>query len=71
MTSHKTYFIEGDIDQWVNPSDQLLNQIIEDYEEGRFTAFEEIHGTFLKAINRRHQLEQHCCLWFFTMINSF
>ena len=51
LDPNKTYFIEPDIDPWVNPSDQLLNQIIEDYNEGRFTAFEEIHGTFLKAIN--------------------
>lgn len=55
---NKTYFIESDIEQWVNPSDALLEQIIDDYNHGNFSTFEKIQDTFIRAIERRRLLEQ-------------
>lgn len=55
---NKTYFIESDIDQWVQPSDVLLEQIIDDYNHNNFNTFEKIQDTFIKAIQRRRLLEQ-------------
>lgn len=55
---NKTYFIESDIDPWVNPSDALLKQIIDDYHRNNFITFEKIQDTFVKAIQRRGLLEQ-------------
>ncbi|WP_068467411.1 S41 family peptidase [Candidatus Protochlamydia phocaeensis] len=54
----KTYFIESDIQQWTHPSDQLLNQLIEDYNSDNFRIFEDIQAALVKAIQRRRLLEQ-------------
>lgn len=55
---NKTYFIQSDIEQWVKPSDELLEQIITDYNNGNFSTFENIQNTFIKAIQRRRSIEQ-------------
>lgn len=55
---NKTYFIESDIDQWVNPSDELLEQIVNEYNNSNFSTFEKIQDTFIKAIQRRRSIEQ-------------
>jgi len=54
----KTYFIEPDIEIWLNPSDQLVDKTLQDYEKGNFSTFEEIFQVMIKAIDRRHQLEK-------------
>ena len=54
----KTYFIESDIHQWLEPSDALLNQVMTDFDNGDFKTFEEIFQVMLKAIDRRHRLEK-------------
>lgn len=53
----KIYFIEPDIHQWLNPSDELLQQILNDYNNSNFHVFEEIYEQMLNAIQRRHRLE--------------
>lgn len=55
---NKTYFIETDIEEWIHPSDALLQSVIEEYNHDNFKTFEKIHDTFIKAIERRRQLEQ-------------
>ncbi len=55
---NKTYFIESDIDEWVNPSDALLQQIVNEYNQHNFSTFEQIQDAFIKAIERRHLIEQ-------------
>ncbi|MFI5343109.1 MAG: S41 family peptidase [Chlamydiales bacterium] len=55
---NKTYFIESDISLWVEPSDVLLNQLIENYYKHNFTLFFNIQDTLVKAIKRRRQLEK-------------
>ncbi|MFI0434377.1 MAG: S41 family peptidase [Parachlamydiaceae bacterium] len=55
---NKTYFIESDIEEWIHPSDALLEQMINDYNHNKFTTFEKIHQVFIKAIERRRLIEQ-------------
>lgn len=55
---NKTYFIESDIEEWLNPSNALLQQIIDDYNNQKFGTFEKIQAAFIKAIDRRRSLEK-------------
>lgn len=54
----KTYFIEADILKWTQPSEQLLQEIINAYQKHRYPIFEEIHQCFIQAIERRRLLEK-------------
>lgn len=54
----KTYFIESDIHQWLEPSDKLLEQIQREYKQSDFHTFEQIHELMARAIQRRHTLEK-------------
>ena len=58
LDPNKTYFIEPDIHQWLEPSDALIDQILNDYKKERYTVFEEIHDAMVTAIQRRHELEK-------------
>ncbi|MBJ7448816.1 MAG: PDZ domain-containing protein [Parachlamydiales bacterium] len=53
----KTYFIEEDISQWLNPSNEVLNQVIEGFPKGNFTTFSEIDQKMQTAIQRRRIFE--------------
>lgn len=55
---NKTYFIEADIEEWIHPSDTLLKQIVEDYNNSQFGTFEKIQNAFIQAIHRRRSLEK-------------
>lgn len=54
----KSYFIEPDIHQWLNPSDQLLNKIQQEFNNNNFHVFELIYDAMGKAIQRRHGMEK-------------
>lgn len=54
----KTYFIESDIKEWVEPSDELLTQMLKDYDKSRFDVFEKIHAKMSETIQRRQELEK-------------
>src|SRR6185312_14414180 len=54
----KTYFVESDIHQWLEPSEALLNQTLRDINQHRFTAYEDMHLAMLHAIERRHELDK-------------
>ncbi|MEI8125678.1 MAG: S41 family peptidase [Parachlamydiaceae bacterium] len=54
----KTYFIEPDIHEWLEPSDALLDKALNDFNNGNYQTFHEIHAAMVKAINRRHELEK-------------
>ncbi len=58
LDPNKTYLIEPDIETWIRPSEVLLQQIIQDYDDSNFKIFEDIHETLVKAIDRRRHLEQ-------------
>lgn len=53
----KTYFIKSEILKWIEPSDELLASVLTDYNNGHYTAFEEILQVVVEAINRREKLE--------------
>lgn len=54
----KSYFIESDISEWENPSDQLLKKVLTDYNNSNFKEFERIHDVMGLAIERRRRLEK-------------
>jgi carboxyl-terminal processing protease len=58
----KTYFIEPDIHQWLDPSEEDLNKILQEYQAGNFEAFEEIHSVLIRAIDRHRRLEEQISL---------
>jgi carboxyl-terminal processing protease len=53
----KTYFIEPDIEIWLNPTEPQLEKIIANYNNGNFEVFYTIQETFEKAIVRHQSLE--------------
>ena len=55
---NKTYFIQSDIEQWTNPSEALLQKVVDDFEAHNFSTFEKIQDVFTKAILRRRLIEQ-------------
>ncbi|MBA3957284.1 MAG: PDZ domain-containing protein [Parachlamydiaceae bacterium] len=58
LDPNKTYFLEIDISQWINPSPELLDQVLADYNKSQFLIFFQIHDKMIQAINRRHLLEK-------------
>lgn len=54
----KTYFIESDIKQWLEPSDALIDQVLSDYKNGRFDVFAQINEVMVLAIQRRRLFEK-------------
>lgn len=54
----KTYFLESDIDLWLNPSQAVLDQALEGYKKEDFSVFEQIHDKMLTVIKRRNLLEK-------------
>ncbi len=59
LDPNKSYFIEADISQWLHPSDELLSQILQDYNRNNFREFEQIHQVMKQCIQRRHELEKN------------
>lgn len=53
----KTYLIKSDIDQWLNPSAALQQQVIIAFQKSQFSVFEEIYKQMVKAVERRRKLE--------------
>lgn len=53
----KSYFIETEVDRYLNPSDDTLQAVVYDFKHKRFTAFEEIHSLFQEAVKRRGPIE--------------
>lgn len=58
LDPNHSYFLEPEIVKWLKPSQELLTQTLEGYKKEDFSVFEEIHGTMLKAIERRRILEK-------------
>ena len=53
----KCYFTQTDLAIYLNPSNELLNQIVVEYQKQQFTTFQVLYDTFLNAIDRREALE--------------
>lgn len=58
LDPNKIYFIESDIDPWINPSQALLDKTLKQYNSGDFSLFFQIRNQMLKAIARRKQLDK-------------
>ncbi len=54
----KTYLLESDIAQWLNPSPALLSTATKGINNEDFTTFEIIHSTMIAAIERRNAIEK-------------
>ena len=54
----KTYFVTEDIQRWLEPSDDYVEKILENYKNSDFSAFEEIHDSMVAAIHRRRHLNE-------------
>ena len=52
-----TYFIESEVTEYENPSEELLDQIAEEFRKEQFTTFQAICDTMIFAIDRRNKLE--------------
>ena len=57
LDPYKTYFLEGEISKWLNPSNVLLEQIAKDFEYSKFPAYEEIFNLMQSCIDRRNRFE--------------
>jgi carboxyl-terminal processing protease len=54
----KIYFIEADIDPWINPSQTFLQTSLKQYNDGDFRLFYSIQDKMVDSIERRHQLDK-------------
>lgn len=53
----KTYLIQEEVDQWENPSDDLVEKLISNYKKETFEHFNAIYQTMIQAIERRQKIE--------------
>lgn len=53
----KTYFVEGEIADWISPSETVLQRGLIGFKNNDFSLFQEIHFVFLNAIERRNAIE--------------
>lgn len=54
----KTYFTAPDIEQWLSPSDSFLDATLADIEHGNFQVFVGMQNAMVRAIDRRHRLQE-------------
>ncbi len=59
----KTYFIEGEIAEWLNPSESLLQKALTGFKSGDFSCFYEIHARYIQAVERRNGIEEEIATW--------
>ncbi len=53
----KTYLFESETSKWIEPSPELLNQLVSCFKKGDFHFFQNIHAVMIQAIERRNKLE--------------
>lgn len=58
LDPYKTYFLEGEISKWLNPTNALLEQVTKDFEYSKFPAYEEIFNLMQSCIDRRNRFEE-------------
>jgi carboxyl-terminal processing protease len=54
----KSYLLESDIQQWLEPSEELLETILKEFNQSNFKTFADIQTVMGQAIARRHELEK-------------
>ncbi len=58
LDPNKTYFIESDLSEWLEPSDPFLQKSLDEYNKGNFQLFHSIHNKMVQAIQRRRLLDK-------------
>lgn len=53
----KTYFIKEEIDPFLNPSDELLEETLSAFYKSQFDHFDKLHQLMLAAMERRGKIE--------------
>lgn len=53
----RIYLLEAEVAKWIDPSDELIEQIRRSMEKGDFSHFAEIHSQMAVAVSRWHALE--------------
>lgn len=58
LDSHKSYFIESDIEKWIHPSRVLTIKVLREIKRGDFEEFEKMQEAMKSVIARRNALEE-------------
>ena len=58
LDPHKTYFLAEEVENFVNPDKKLVRDALNDYSKANFKVFGQIYAQYIKAIDRREQLEE-------------
>lgn len=58
LDATKTYLLDGEVAQWLNPSEHTLQSVQQGVMGGDFTPFLAIHAQMAKAVERRRVLEK-------------
>lgn len=58
LDPNKSYFIQSDIEKWINPSDDYVKEVLKQFKQSNFEAFEDIDQAMVKAIYRRREIEK-------------
>jgi len=53
----KVYLLENEVQSWVNPSEALLKEVVDNFKKADFSIFNQIYETMVHAIERRNLLE--------------
>lgn len=53
----KCYFLEGEVAEWTDPAETLLQSILTDFKKGDYTVFHQIFSELDAAVERRNRLE--------------
>ncbi len=53
----KTYFVRGEVEEWLEPSDGAAEAVLEGYRTKDYSAFEKLNGTLRRAVARRNRIE--------------
>lgn len=54
----KSYLTQSEVDRFINPSEELLNQALEEFYKSKFTLYNELYITMCRAIERRQKIEK-------------
>jgi len=55
----KSYFIESDIKQWIDPTDGNVEKVLREFNNHNYQTFDDIHAAMVRAIKRRQALEKN------------
>ena len=54
----KSYLISSEVDQYLNPSDELVDRVLKDFDNAKFQVFDEMQALWKGSLSRRRELEK-------------